>query len=428
MSQKISILKALLYGYGSLMGLGSGLIVSWLLYYYCPPSGSSLPVLAPIAFMGIAILFGRVVDAVSDPLIGYWSDISVTRWGRRRPFIIWGFVFMALSQVFIWRPIVQGYSLWNAIYATLLLGLFWLGFTAAIAPYLALLPEIATSVEDRVKLATYQAFFNQVSLVIGGSVVPILLTLVGFFNTALILTAIATTSMLGIVLVFKEKPLEETKIAKGMGLWKALKITYTNRIFLVYLIPTAILVLSTTMIQMVIPYLVKVSAGLSEADVALFYTPLIISSLASLPLFRTLVRRHGKKKMYLVGMAMLIIPAFLLTFTGSIGVDPRIYLILIGIVVGVAVTPLLMLPNAFIADITDIDEKITGYRREAIYFGSQGFVTKSMAGLAGVLTSLFLETFGYSPGADMGIRLTTAFSAIIIIAAALIFTRYPLEK
>jgi nitrate/nitrite transporter NarK len=60
---------------------------------------------------------------------------------------------------------------------------------------------------------------------------------------------------------------------------------------------------------------VKVSAGLSEADVALFYTPLIIVSLASLPLFRALVHRHGKK-MYLVGMAMLIIPAFLLTFTG----------------------------------------------------------------------------------------------------------------
>ncbi len=421
---EVSSLKALLYGYGSLMGIGSSLIVGWLLYYYCPPDNIGL---APIVIMGSAILFGRVIDAVSDPLIGHWSDKILTRWGRRRPFIVAGFIAMAFSQVVIWRPLIQGFSIWNAIYASILLGVFWFGYTAAMAPYLALLPEIASSSSERIKLVTYQTFFSQLSLVIGGVIVPILLTILGYLNTSLALTVIATTSMLSIVLIFREKVIDRGKIAEKLSLWRALKITYTNRVFLIYLIPTAILVLSTTIIQIVLPYLITVSAGLDKSYVAIVYLPLIVVSILTLPLYRKLAIRYGKKKVYLLGMGLFAIPTIVASLVGIVRVEPIAFLVGIGILFGFFATPLLMLPNAFIADITDIDEKITGYRREAIYFGAQGFITKSMAGLAGVLTSIFLEHLGYTTGADLGIRVAYIFSALILIPAAVIFSRYPLK-
>ncbi|MEM4627700.1 MAG: MFS transporter [Ignisphaera sp.] len=424
----ISNLKAFLYGYGNLMGIGSSLIVGWLLYYYCPPENSDLPLLAPIVVMGAAMLFGRAIDAISDPLIGYWSDRTLSRWGRRRPFILAGFIAMTFSQVAVWRPLVQGYSLWNAVYASTLLGIFWFGYTAAIAPYLALLPEIASSSSDRVKLVAYQTLFSQLSLVIGGVAVPVLLGRLGYLNTSIVLTIIATTSMLPIVLVFREKPIAREKIAEKLDLWRALRITYTNRVFIVYLIPTALLVLSTTIVQIVLPYLVTVSAGLEASYVAIVYLPLIAVSILTLPLYRKLASRYGKKRVYMLGMALFAIPTIATSLVGIVSVEPVVFLVAMGALFGFFATPLLMLPNAFIADITDIDEKITGYRREAIYFGAQGFVTKSMAGLAGVLSSIFLEYLGYTTGADLGIRISFIFSSLILVPAVVVFSRYPLAE
>lgn len=101
---------------------------------------------------------------------------------------------------------------------------------------------------------------------------------------------------------------------------------------------------------------------------------------------------------------------------------------LTGIIAGLFVTPLLMLPNAIIADITDVDEQITGYRREAIYFGTQGLITKTMAGLAGVTASFLMGIFGYAPGHDLGIRLVYIVGALLLVPAVLIFDNYPIKK
>ncbi len=427
-TRNVSNLQAFIYGYGTLMGVGSALIVQWLLYYYCPPEESGLKLLAPIVAMGIVMLFGRIIDAVSDPLIGYWSDKTVTRWGRRRPFIVVGFVLMALSMVLVWIPLVPYESMVNVFYVAVLLAVFWFGYTAAIAPYLALLPEIAPDREGRVRLSTFQTFFSQVSLIISGVVVPILLGILGFLNTSVVLALIGLTAMVSVVAVVREKHVSREKIASKISLWEAVRVTATNRVFIFYLVPTAILVLSTTMLQTALSYAVTVSAGLEKKDVSLFYLPLILLSILTLPVYKKLAVRIGKKKLYLISMALFIIPTIMISLVGIVPIAPRLYLLLNGAVAGVFVTPLLMLPNAIIADITDVDEEITGYRREAMYFGTQGLVTKTMAGLASVLVALLLGFFGYAPGNDLGIRLVYIIGGLLLVPAAIIFTRYPIEK
>ncbi len=424
----ISSLKALVYGAGTLMGVGSSMIVSWLMYYYCPPPEAGLIALAPVFAMGVVILFGRFIDAISDPIIGWWSDRTITRWGRRRPFIFFGFLAMLFSQILIWIPLVHRVSLINVLYAAVMDGIFWFGYTAAINPYLALIPEIAKNPDDRVKLTTFQAFFSQISLVIGGVIVPLLLAAIGFISTAVVLGGIGFAVMVPLLIVIKEKPPEEKKIATGMGMYRALLLTFKNRIFLLYLIPTAVLFLSATMIQMEIPYAVNVLAGLNKKEVSLFYLPLIITAIISLPFYKKFASKYGKKKLYLMAMTCFMIPAFLTAFIGIIPVNPRTMIIGLGALAGIFVAPLYIFPNAIIADITDIDERMTGYRREAIYFGSQGLITKTMAGLAGVLTGTLMWKLGYSPGNDLGIRASFILAALVLIIAALIFRKYPIEK
>ncbi len=128
--------------------------------------------------------------------------------------------------------------------------------------------------------------------------------------------------------------------------------------------------------------------------------------------------------MYLPRILLFIILAMILTTISKIGSDPRILLMVIDLISGIIV---ILLLNALIADITDIDEKNAECRREAIYFGTQGLITKSIAGLAEVFSSILFENLEYSIGSDLGIRTTFILSGIILILAIIVFLRYLLE-
>ena len=425
---KLSRSKAIFYGLGNLMGVGSGIIVQWLLYYYSPPENAGMTVYAPIFAMGIVMLFGRIVDAVSDPLIGWWSDRTYTRWGRRKPFIIAGCLLMALSQTLIWLPPIHGVSIINAIYVAALLGVFWFGFTAAIAPYLALLPEISEDEDERIRLTSYQALFLQVSVVINGLIVPlVLLKYLGFFLTSVVLTIIMFASMLPLILTIKEKVAPD-KVARSLGFFEAILLTLKNRVFITYLAMIFFLQLAINMMNMVLPYGVSVLGGLSKYDVGYFYIPLLIVSLLTIPIYRKISVSWGKKKVFMTSILGLSISSFIATLIGLVPIDPLLFILFLGGVVGVFIIPQFMMPNAFVAEIADLDESLTGYRREAIYYGVQGLIWKSAAGASAVLSSGLMDIFGYNPGNDLGIRLVYLASSILLIIAAVILSKYHIPR
>ncbi len=425
---KLSRAKAIYYGLGNLMGVGSGLIVQWLMYYYSPPQNAGLTPLAPIFLMGAVFLFGRAIDAISDPLIGWWSDRTYTRWGRRKPFIIAGCILMGLSQTLIWLPPVHEVSIINATYAAVMLGIFWFGFTAAIAPYLALLPEIAEDDAERIRLTTYQAFFLQVSVVITGLVVPLfLLRYLGFFLTSVVLTAIMFFAMIPLVLTIKER-ITPDKVARGLGLLEAIKLTLKNRVFITYLTMIFFLQLAINAMNLVLPYGVTVLGRLQKYYVGYFYIPLLIVSLITLPVYKSISIKWGKKKVFMMSMIGLSIASIAASLIGVLPVNPLLMIVVIGGFVGIFIIPQFMMPNAFIAEISDLDESITGYRREAIYFGVQGLIWKSAAGAAALLSGAIMNAYGYNPGHDLGIRLVYIISSILLVIAAVILTRYRIRK
>ncbi len=424
---KLSTTKAVFYGLGNLMGIGSGMLVQWLLYYYSPPKNSGLTPLAPIVAMGVVMLFGRIIDAISDPLIGWWSDRTYTRWGRRKPFIITGCILMALSQTLIWIPLVHEKTIINAIYAAVLLGVYWFGFTAALAPYLALLPEIAESDEERIRLTSYQAFFLEIGFVINGIIVPfILLKYLGFFYTSIVLTIIMFASMLPLILTINERVTVE-KIAKDIGLFEAIMLTLRNRVFITYLIMIFFLQLAMNMMIIAIPYGVT-AIGLSKYDVGYFNLPILIVSLLTIPIYKKLSIKWGKKKVFMISILGLSILALIASSMGTIPINPLLFIIVLGTLVGAFIIPQNMMPNAFIAEIADLDEALTGYRREAMYFGVQGLIWKSAAGAAAILTSILLNTFGYNPENYLGVRLVYLTAAISLIMAAFILTKYKITR
>jgi len=142
---------------------------AWIIYAYSPAPEQGLTVHLPMAKVGLALGIGRVVDALADPLVGVWSDNTRSPWGRRLPFVAAGAPLLALTFALLWQPPVAGSSDNNFYYLAVMSSAMLFFFTVAVAPYLALLPELARSPQDRVGLAAWQAAYT----IIGAAVAVI---------------------------------------------------------------------------------------------------------------------------------------------------------------------------------------------------------------------------------------------------------------
>ena len=145
--QKLGIGRTLAYAAGIIPGAYSpALIVGWLMYFYYPGEGKGVIYMSLGAFVAVQFI-GRLMDSVSDPLVGYFSDKTKSRWGRRIPYIIFGTPFVAVTIALIWYPLTDHPSMANNLWLAGNLLVFWLAYTVVVAPHLSLLPEIAP--EDR---------------------------------------------------------------------------------------------------------------------------------------------------------------------------------------------------------------------------------------------------------------------------------------
>ena len=99
---------------------------------------------------------------MDDPLIGYWSDRTTSRWGRRLPFVLFATPFWVLFFALLGTPPNGHESIANAVYLFAMLQGFYLFSTLSGGPFESLLPEIAVSSKDRVGVVTWQVFFGTV--------------------------------------------------------------------------------------------------------------------------------------------------------------------------------------------------------------------------------------------------------------------------
>jgi len=84
-----------------------------------------------------------------------------------------------------------------------------------------------------------------------------------------------------------------------------------------------------------------------------------------------------------------------------------------------------IVPDAIVAAVSDLEVKLSGQRREAMYFGAQGFILKLALGLSTVITGALLQLFGSTLAQPLGIQLTGPISAIFILIGVIVFSRYP---
>jgi glycoside/pentoside/hexuronide:cation symporter, GPH family len=149
MQQKLSLSRVLLYSSASI-GLNIiGITVStWLLYFYAPPPDSGRPQYLPVTLVGLLLTVVSLWDAVIDPFIGHWSDSLRSRWGRRRPFLIFAAPVCVAALILIWMP-PAGSTFVTAAYFLVIMLIFFTSFSLVGIPYDGTLPEMAPTNQER---------------------------------------------------------------------------------------------------------------------------------------------------------------------------------------------------------------------------------------------------------------------------------------
>ena len=266
----------LLYGMGYLsVALTADMTLTWLLKRYRPdPTDPRWNVLATAGAFSLAMILGRVVDAVADPLVGYWSDRVKTRWGRRKPFILFGAPLLAVMFVLIWTPPTAEVSALNGVYLALTASVFLFAFTVVVCPYLAMLPEITTDAAERVRLTSWQGGFNIVGAVGGMLIAGYLIDHYGYLTMALCFAPA--------VLVCSWAPLLVPTTAEGdapsdFSLARAMTATLRNPYFPPYVVAQLLFWMALRIILGALPKLVEVRTKSAETEQGMVTALIILS-------------------------------------------------------------------------------------------------------------------------------------------------------
>lgn len=419
---------ATFYASGSFTGnLISRVAAVWIFYFYAHSADGGPRV--PLWLLGGIITATGLISAFDDMLVGYWSDRTRSRWGRRVPYIVLATPVWALLIFLLWAPPVPGESLVNAVYLYVVLQSFEFFRTLSGGPFEALLPEIAPQNEDRVRIVVRQVFFGTlgaaVALVAAGPVIDHFGYRWMAAGAALLALGSRYLALAGVW-----RHIRRDIPPAATPLLSAYRACFRNDQFRAFL-PTFVLFnLGTTLMTVALPFYVRQIFQTEESRVgtitAIMSAMPIAAVLLSLPLVQRLALRRGKAYVYALCMLAGALYFPVLFFMGFV---PQVPSLVQGLLfmppVGLAMVGVYVFPNALMADIIDYDALRTGERREGIYYAAQDFIENLVLALHGSILAGLLA-FGSTPENPLGIRLVGPFAGVGIFIAWWIFRRYTL--
>jgi GPH family glycoside/pentoside/hexuronide:cation symporter len=401
-------------------------LYAWLPYFYAPPKDSELIQYIPLAAIGIILAGGRILDAISDTLIGYLSDRTRSRWGRRKPYIFISNPILFLAFILVWLPPVNLTSTTNIIYLAVVLFFYYWGYTGVLIPWFAVLPEMSDQNKERVKIASIGVAVGVFGALIGGGLSGPLFQKMGAFPMALIMGIPAFFAGELTLFGIKERRPAVSEI-QTESFFKVVKEVFANRQVLSFSFMVMFVQMTYQLMLMNLPYTTTLILGGKEADASLIMGEVIILMAASTPMWYWLLQKFPKRNVFRAIIVAMMVGFILNFFIGySKAVSPMIQAMLIFPVAAIPLGGMFTAAIGIIADLTDYDQLKSGQRREAIYYGIYGIVRKTGWALCSLILAGVFSVFGYSLENPLGVRVIWLVCAFSCLIGLLIFIPYKL--
>jgi GPH family glycoside/pentoside/hexuronide:cation symporter len=420
----------LLYGVGD---VGNAMVNSaiqfFLLIFYTDGA-----LIAP-ALASSALLIGRIWDAINDPLFGWISDRTSSRFGKRRVYMIFGALPLAVSIVLLWR-VPAGLSD-VAIFA-------WIAFTFIFydsmntltsVPYYALTAELTEDYDERSSLTAFRMVLGVPAYLVGAALTPFL---VGLFATKQagyatigIIYAVVATLVLWISAAGVRERDEISQSKSETAPIAAFLATLQNRPFVQLIVAYLIANIAFALIQTLLAYFLTYQMGMEDQVPIVMGLLLVTVGLFLFP-WKMLSVRWNKGPAYALGLGIAGV-AVACTYLLPTGSSPAIYVI--AVVAGIGFSAQWVFPWAMLPDVVEYDRLESGEHRGGMYYGVWGFAFKLTTALGIALSGWVLQLAGYVPnvpqttGTLQVIRLFFGPIPLVVILIALpLLIRYPITR
>ena len=380
----------------------SGLISSWLVYFYQPDAsniaaGQSIfipqgkVIFGTITILGLITAGGRIFDAITDPLIASASDKSKNPKGRRIPFMKWAAIPFAILTVLVFCAPLNKTSWINATWLFIFIPLYYLAITAYCTPYTALFAELGNTPEERMKLSSFISLTFIVGTAVAytaptiwGSLEPILGRIVAMRTSFAILALIAAISMLMPVFFIHEKDYVNAKPSQTKVL-QSLKKTFANHDFRIFIGQDIVYFIALTLFQTGLPFFITLIFKLPESMFMPMFVGMTALSLVFYIPINAATKKFGKKNVLLFAFFMFTI-AYAFTALGSwISIKNTTKGIILVICSSLPMAIFGIIPQAMVADIAEYDGYTTGENRQGMFFATRTFCFKLGQSLAMLL-------------------------------------------
>lgn len=411
-----------------------GVFTASLIFFYIEK------MLLPEFYIMWAFIIYAIWNAINDPLFGWLSDRTHTKWGRRVPYLRIFTPLMTLSFILLWLspPISQIGEFGVFLYLLVFMSIYDTAFTAALLVYSALGQELSLDHRERANLQVYAMVFG-----VFGTLIALLLP--DFFleepgrENFIILTIILGTIqflVMGIPSFTIKERLEFSQIENPLKFWNSMKHTLKSKSFLIAVSMNFLLVfIQAVFFGNLFFYLDYAFPDTINSTLILILLLVFTLSGIVFGLFYIMKinNRKGVKKAMIHGTTILGF-GFIIG-----GVLPGIYAVIGFFFIGIGLFGITTLFNSVFGEVADEDEVKTGQRREAAIFGVNALITKPAESIAGVFIALMLAIFLYQPPIGgvqqsqlpitiIGIRLAMGvIPGIIALLSVLILKFFPLQ-
>lgn len=413
------------YGLGDLASnLCWTMVTTYLLFFYTD--------VAKLDLAAISLLFivARLWDAINDPIMGYLADRTHSRWGRFRPYLLFGPAALALSM-FLCFSVPELSAGWKLAYAYATYILLGMSYTLVNMPYGALAASMTQNADERSSLSGFRMFFAIVGAVVVSSAVQPLVrafggsdfSSVGFSKTALIFAAAILPLYF---LVFSgTREIVQPRQSKKIPLKTLCRAVFGNRPLVIILIST--LIASTCLFirqSMLVYYCTYVmgNAAMASALLALMTGMLVVGVVTAAPLSKKI---GSKKATMMIGLIVSGLCCLGMYLTGP----EQTTFLYVWIVIGSAFSGLTyVMIWSMVADTIEYGEWKTGARADGVIYSVASFVQKLATALSGWGAAMLLAVSGYVANASQTPQALSAInlSMTILPGAALLLAAIPL--
>ncbi len=367
-----------------------------------------------LAAIAAALFLARLLDVVTDPIVGVLSDRWHTRFGRRKPWIAAGSIVAAVALVALFRPPDGAGAVYLAVCSILL----YLGWTMLAVPYAAWGAELSDDYHQRSRITAGREAAQIVGILAALTVPPVVMALGG--NETVSLAAVAWLAIIAgvptvVVLLRRvpERPSVAERYAHPLGWKAAAKVLVANRPFVRLVSAWFINGIANGIPASLFLFYLDYALAVDEGTRNILFLAYFVAGVIAIPAWVRLSRRYGKHRTW-CGAMILACASFI--WVPLLNPGDAILFFVICVLTGMAFGADLALPPAMQADVVDLDRLRTGQDRTGVFFALWSMANKLALAAAVAIAFPLLEAFGFRTD---HVNDVTAVAALAMIYALL---------